>query len=100
MDSHKAFIVKYALEEDTELAEHFDNCEVTLNVAISQDGKNWEAALVLEDQPGEYSYPSVIQARDGKVHIVYTWKRDKVKHVVVDPAKLTTKPINNGVWPE
>ena len=70
-----------------------------LNVAISKDGKNWEAALVLEDQPGEYSYPSVIQTADGKVHIVYTWKRVKVKHVVIDPVKLKTKPIVDGVWP-
>ena len=71
-----------------------------LNVAISKDGKNWEAALVLEDQPGEYSYPSVIQAKDGKVHVVYTWKREKVKHVVIDPAQLSSKPIVDGEWPE
>src|SRR5207237_7958806 len=25
-----------------------------LNVAVSRDGKAWQAALVLEDQPGEY----------------------------------------------
>ena len=71
-----------------------------LNVAISKDGKTWEAALVLEDKEGEYSYPSVIQAEDGKVHIVYTWKRDKVKYVAVDPDKLSTKPIIDGLWPE
>ena len=71
-----------------------------LNVAVSKDGKIWEAALVLEDQSGEYSYPSVIQASDGKVHIVYTWKRDKVKHVVVNPDQLKTKPIVNAQWPD
>ena len=71
-----------------------------LNVAISKDGKTWEAALVLEDKEGEYSYPSVIQAEDGKVHIVYTWKRDKVKYVAADPTKLITKPIIDGLWPE
>ncbi len=71
-----------------------------LNVAVSKDGVTWEAALVLEDQSGEYSYPSVIQAKDGKVHIVYTWKRDRVKHVVVDPFKLKTKKIKNGAWPK
>jgi alpha-L-rhamnosidase len=71
-----------------------------LNVAISKDGNQWDAALVLEDQPGEYSYPSVIQGSDGLVHIVYTWKRDRVKHVVVDPTKLATNPIVKGVWPE
>jgi len=60
-----------------------------LNVAVSADGATWRPALVLEDEPrAEFSYPAVIQARDGLVHITYTWKRQKVRHVVVDPAKL------------
>jgi predicted neuraminidase len=60
-----------------------------LNVAVSDDGKAWKAALVLESEPGEYSYPAVIQDRDGFVHITFTWKRERIKHVVVDPKKLT-----------
>ena len=65
-----------------------------LNVAVSADGKLWQAALVLEDEPRkEFSYPAVIQTRDGLVHIVYSWKREHIKHVVVDPAKLELKPI-------
>ncbi len=71
-----------------------------LNVAISSDATNWEAALVLESDPGEYSYPAVIQTQDGRVHITYTWKRQRVKHVVVDPSKLVTKPIVDGQWPK
>lgn len=71
-----------------------------LNLAASKDGQTWQAALVLESDPGEYSYPAIIQAKDGLVHITYTWKRQKVKHVVMDPAKLTTKPIVNGQWPQ
>ena len=64
-----------------------------LNVAVSRDGKVWESALVLESEPGEYSYPAVIQSPDGLVHITYTWKRQRIKHVVVDPAKLVGTPI-------
>jgi predicted neuraminidase len=60
-----------------------------LNVALSDDGKVWKAALVLEAEPGEYSYPAVIQDRDGLVHLTYTWKRERIKHVIVDPKKLT-----------
>jgi len=71
-----------------------------LNVAISLDGKTWKAALVLEDQPGEYSYPAVIQTADGKVHTTYTWKRRRVKHVVIDPAKLVLKDMADGQWPK
>ena len=71
-----------------------------LNVAFSKDGINWQAALILEDSPiSQYSYPSVIQSSDGMVHVVYTWKRERVKHVLIDPAKLEGKPIINGRWP-
>src|SRR5437763_12206241 len=48
-----------------------------LNVAVSPDGRTWEAALVLERDPGEYSYPAVIQRRDGRVDVTYTWQRQR-----------------------
>jgi predicted neuraminidase len=71
-----------------------------LNVALSRDGKLWEAALVLESEPGEYSYPAVIQSADGRVHVTYTWKRQRIKHVVIDPARLTGVAMADGTWPE
>jgi alpha-L-rhamnosidase len=72
-----------------------------LNVAISKDGKTWYASLILEDSPiSQYSYPSVIQSADGMVHIVYTWRRQKIKYVKIDPAKLTLTKIVNGKWPK
>jgi predicted neuraminidase len=71
-----------------------------LNVAVSSDGTNWQAAAVLESQPGEYSYPAVIQTADGKVHITYTWKRQRLKHVVLSPGQFQPQPIVNGQWPE
>jgi predicted neuraminidase len=70
-----------------------------LNVAVSADTQTWQAALVLENEPGEYSYPAVIQTGDGLVHVVYTWKRQRIKHVVIDPAKLTLRPMTGGQWP-
>ncbi len=72
-----------------------------LNVSISKDGVNWSAALILEDSPiSQYSYPAVIQTADGMLHFIYTWRREKIKHVVVDPSKLKLKKIKNGVWPK
>jgi predicted neuraminidase len=34
-----------------------------LNLAISEDGKNWKPVMTLERQKGEYSYPAVIQVK-------------------------------------
>jgi predicted neuraminidase len=59
-----------------------------LEIAVSTDGKAWRRGVLLEDSPGEYSYPAMIQARDGRVHITYTWKRERIKHVVVDPVAI------------
>jgi predicted neuraminidase len=72
-----------------------------LNIAVSADGRLWQAALTLEDEPGgEFSYPAVIQTSDGLVHIVYTWNRRRIKHVVVEPGRLELKPMENGNWPK
>jgi alpha-L-rhamnosidase len=71
-----------------------------LNLAISRDGGNWEAAGVLESEPpGQYSYPAVIQADDGVVHITYTWKREKIRHVALDPRRLKGLEMAGGAWP-
>ncbi|MBJ6110426.1 exo-alpha-sialidase [Hymenobacter sp. BT523] len=71
-----------------------------LNVAVSKDGKEWYAVAILEDSPiSQYSYPSVIQTKDGLVHFVYTWRRQRIKHAVLDPKKMKLVKIENGVWP-
>jgi predicted neuraminidase len=72
-----------------------------LNVAVSKDGRTWQAALVLENEPGqEFSYPAVIQTADGMVHVTYTYKRKRIKHAVIDPAKLTPREMPGGEWPK
>ena len=67
---------------------HTPKGRTPLNVAVSRDGRAWEEVHVLEREPGEYSYPAVIQTADGLVHITYTWRRERIRHVVIDPAKL------------
>jgi predicted neuraminidase len=52
-----------------------------------------------ESEPGEYSYPAVIQNSDGLVHITYTWNRQRIKHVVIDPKRLMSIPMPDGKWP-
>jgi predicted neuraminidase len=60
-----------------------------LAVAISTSGHTWTQILTLETGPGEYSYPAVIQTRDGHVHITYTWQRRNIRHVELDPSTWT-----------
>jgi predicted neuraminidase len=68
---------------------HTPKGRTPLNVAVSSDdGGTWQMRRALEEEPGEYSYPAVIQARDGSVHITYTWKRQRIKHVVLSPADV------------
>ncbi len=62
-----------------------------LSVAMSRDGKTWVLVATLESGPGEYSYPAIIQTSDGLVHITYTWKRQRIKHAVIDPAAMAVK---------
>lgn len=53
-------------------------------LAKSTDGVNWTDIVTLDSEPGEYSYPAIIQGEDGKLHITYTWKRDRIKYLVVE----------------
>ena len=54
-----------------------------LHIARSIDsGKTWSSPLMLESNPGEYSYPSVFQSSDGLIHVIYTYRRYTIKHVV------------------
>jgi predicted neuraminidase len=61
-----------------------------LVAAVSGDGVCWNKAAVIEDQPlpDGYAYPAVIQTADGLVHLTYTWNRQRIKHVVLDPRRL------------
>ena len=65
----------------------FSNGRQILNMALSPDGHIWHPIMTLEDdvRGTEFSYPAVIQAADGMVHVTYTWNRKSIKHVILDP---------------
>ena len=71
-----------------------------LNLAISEDGREWRAAAIIErEATGEFSYPAMIQTADGRVHMTYTWNRRKVKHVVIEPRELEVGDVVGlGPW--
>ena len=60
-----------------------------LNLAVSSDGRQWHKVGILEqEENAEFSYPAIIQTSDGLVHLTWTWKRQRIKHAVVDPAGI------------
>ncbi|HZM97040.1 MAG TPA: sialidase family protein [Vicinamibacterales bacterium] len=61
-----------------------------LRLAMSVDeGRTWSRiATLVEERGGDFSYPFLIQARGGDVHLVYTWQRKAIKHIVFNPAWL------------
>lgn len=66
-----------------------------MSLAVSRDeGRTWPLRVDLELGDGfcmtnnsqaklnrEFSYPSIIQARDGSLHVAFTYFRQKIKHV-------------------
>ncbi len=57
-----------------------------LLVSVSHDGEHFTPLKLLEDEPGfEFSYPFLIEDPDGLVHLVYSWKRRAIRHLVLDP---------------
>ncbi|MBX3422343.1 MAG: exo-alpha-sialidase [Pirellulaceae bacterium] len=71
-----------------------------LNLAISNDGMQWHKVGILEQETrAEFSYPAIIQAADGLVHMTWTWKRQRVKHAVVNPTLIEVgEPLGLGPW--
>ena len=64
-----------------------------LRLAVSDDaGRTWKRLATLAEEPGaEFSYPFLLQTRDGKIHLVYTWKRKGIKHVAFNAAWLDAR---------
>jgi len=52
-----------------------------LNLAVSKDGEKFNRFYDLENTPGEYSYPALIQGKNGDLHITYTWNRKKIRYI-------------------
>jgi predicted neuraminidase len=60
---------------------HTTEGRTPLNLAVSRDGEHWTQFHALETEPGQYSYPAMIQGTDGSLHITYTWRRLHIKYV-------------------
>jgi predicted neuraminidase len=67
---------------------HSSTARTPLNLAVSADGDHWKEFHALETDPGEYSYPAMIQGSDGSLHISYTWRRERIKYVNCLPSAI------------
>ena len=59
------------------------NERTPLNLAVSRDGEHFHSFKTLEDGPGQYSYPAIIQAANGDLLMTYSWRRETIKFVRV-----------------
>jgi predicted neuraminidase len=53
-----------------------------LSLAISKDLESWEKILDVEKEPYEFSYPNLLEDKNGNIHLVYTWKRTHIKYCI------------------
>jgi predicted neuraminidase len=60
---------------------HTKSGRTPLNLAVSEDGEQFRMFAVLGEGAGEYSYPAIIQGKDGSLHITYTWNRTRIRYV-------------------
>ncbi len=65
-----------------------DRERTPLNLAVSSDGEHFKMFYTLEDQPGEFSYPAIIQAKGGDLHVTYTWQRQRIRHVTIPVSSI------------
>jgi predicted neuraminidase len=67
---------------------HVEKGRSPLNLAVSVDGQEWRMFATLESEPGEFSYPAIIQSAAGDLHVTYTWNRRKIRHATVGLSEI------------
>ena len=69
---------------------HSNRDRENLQLAISADeGRTWRTSAVLEEAANrEYSYPNLVEDERGRIHLIYTWQRERIKHVTFNLAWL------------
>jgi predicted neuraminidase len=62
------------------LYNHSYNRRNVLNLAVSRDGEHFTKFATLEEGEGQFSYPALIQARDGSLRLTYTFQRRTIAY--------------------
>ena len=98
LTNHDSSLVAAAIDTKNYLMVHNIGNRDKLSLAVSTDGVNWRDIYLLENDSGnEFSYPS-IRVHDDIVDVLYTWKRQNIKHVRFNKSWLskTANDINDG----
>jgi predicted neuraminidase len=69
-----------------------------LRLAVSPDGKTgWRRLATLDEKEGvKFAYPYFLRARDGTIHLVYSWKMKRIKHVEFNEAWVRARQAEAG----
>lgn len=63
-----------------------------LSAALSSDeGFTWQHIRDIELGEGSFSYPSLVQTRDGLIHVTYSYNRHFIKHVELNEQWIKAK---------
>ena len=67
-----------------------ENLSLALNDGVSDA---WTLIATLDNEPGQrFAYPYMVQDGRGLVHLVYTWKMKRVRHVAMNEAWILGQP--------
>jgi predicted neuraminidase len=74
---------------------HAESGRENLRLAVSADqGRSWRTSVILEEAPQqEYSYPNIVEDQRGRIHLTYTWQRERIKHVTFNLAWLNRRSL-------
>ncbi len=66
-----------------------------LRLAISADeGRTWRIGATLEEAAHhEFSYPNLAEDQRGRIHLTYTWQRERIKHLAFNLAWLDRRAV-------
>jgi predicted neuraminidase len=67
---------------------HTTKGRTPLNLAISRDGEHFRMFRVLEQAPGEYSYPALVAGADDALYLTYTWNRKTIRYWRIPLAEI------------
>lgn len=65
-----------------------DRWRTPLCVALAEEDERWQWMQTLEDAHAEFSYPTLAQTDDGRIHIVYTYRREHIHYACFTEAWL------------